>query len=32
MKRSQALGVVIPMWLIMVVMLILGEIFGGMGG
>ncbi|MDH4037034.1 MAG: YIP1 family protein [Candidatus Krumholzibacteria bacterium] len=32
MSRAQAIGVVIPLWLIMVVMLILGEIFGGMGG
>jgi hypothetical protein len=32
MGRAQAVGVVVPMWLIMVAMLILGEIFGGMGG
>ncbi len=31
MKRGQALAVVIPIWLVYVVMLILGEKFGGMG-
>jgi hypothetical protein len=32
MSRGQAIAVLIPLWLIYVVMLVLGEVLGGMGG
>ncbi len=32
MSRGQAIAVLIPIWLIYVVMLVLGEAFGGIGG
>lgn len=32
MSRTQAIAVLVPIWLIYVAMLIMGEVFGGMGG
>jgi hypothetical protein len=32
MSRAQAIAVLIPIWLIYATMLIMGEVFGGMGG
>lgn len=32
MSRGQAIAVLVPIWLIYVIMLIMGEVFGGMGG
>lgn len=32
MGRGQAIAVLVPIWLIYVIMLIMGEVFGGMGG
>jgi membrane protein, antimicrobial resistance system len=32
MTRAQAVAVIVPIWIVYVVMLVLGEAFGGMGG